>query len=326
MRFQTFLAKTVVGIGFFLLLWPTAGSAGFPEKPIQVLVGWPVGSSNDMMDRAISRPLQKILKQPVIVQNVPGGGGALVLGRIRTEKPDGYSLFQTGMNMFSQIPFTRPVPFDPLKDFAYLAQHARFQHYLTCRSESPWKTFEDLIQYVKNNPKKVKYCTSGVGTSYHIMMEYFAMREGLQWIHVPYAGSVDSYTSLLGGHVDLAALTLGPEVEYIKTGRFRPLLCLNEKRMPDLPDLPTVLEKGYDFTCTSSCIWAVPVDTPKDIQKILEKALLQAFADPEAREVMKRWEKPYDPLGSEATTKALLKDHEKYGELMQKLGLGIFKK
>ncbi len=320
------LMRMMVGTSAFLLLWTTAAAAAFPEKPIQVLVGWPVGSSNDSMDRAICKPLQRILKQPVIVQNVPGGGGALVLGRIRTEKPDGYTLFQTGMNMYSQIPFTRAVPFDPLKDFAYLGQHARFLHYLTCLSDSPWKTFEDLIQFAKKNPKKIKYSTTGVGSSMHIMMEYLAMREGLEWIHVPYASGVEAYTALLGGHVDLGALTLGLELEYVNSGRFRALLCLNDKRMPNLPDVPSATEKGYDFTCTSSCIWSVPVNTPKDIQKILEKALLQAFADPEAIEMMNKWNKPYDPLDGEATTKALIKDHKIYGDLMRKLGLGIFKK
>jgi hypothetical protein len=98
MKAHAFLVKMVVGVFAFLFPWTTAGAAGFPEKPIQVLVGWPVGSSNDTIDRAIAKPLSKILKQPVIVQNVPGAAGALVLGRVKTEKPDGYTLFQTGSN------------------------------------------------------------------------------------------------------------------------------------------------------------------------------------------------------------------------------------
>jgi tripartite-type tricarboxylate transporter receptor subunit TctC len=326
MRVDAFLGKTVLGIIAILLLWVTAGAAGFPDRPIQVLVGWSVGSSNDSMDRAIAKPLSKILKQPVIVQNVPGGGGALVLGRVKSEKPDGYALFQTGLNAYSQIPLTRAVPFDPFKDFAFLAQHARFEHYLACRSDSPWKSFEELIQYVKNNPKKVSYATSGVGGPSHILMEYLAMKENLQWIHVPYNSATEVATALLGKHVDLLANSVGVEFEYINTGRFRPLLCLNDKRMEPLPDLPTILEKGYDFVNNASCTWSVPANTPKDVQKTLEKALLQAFADPEARDIMKKWNKPYDPLDSEETTKAVIKDHQKYGELMKKLGLGIYKK
>jgi tripartite-type tricarboxylate transporter receptor subunit TctC len=225
MKDHVFLVKMVVGIIFFLSGVTTA-SAGFPERPIQVLCGWPVGTVNDLMSRAIATPLSKILKQPVIVQNIPGGGGALVLGRVKSEKPDGYALFQTGSNMYSQIPLTRPVPYDPLKDFAFLAQHARFQHYLVSRSDSPWKTFEELIQYAKKNPKAIKYGTSGVGSSMHIFMEYLAIKENLQWVHVPYDSASVSATALLGGHLDLGVLTMGLELEHIKTGRLR---CLERK-------------------------------------------------------------------------------------------------
>ncbi len=94
MRIHAFFVKMVVYVVSVLLLCSTAGAAGFPERPIQVLLGWSVGSSNDAMDRAIAKPLSKILKQPVIIQNVPGGGGALVLGRVKTEKPNGYTLFR----------------------------------------------------------------------------------------------------------------------------------------------------------------------------------------------------------------------------------------
>ena len=325
MKVRELFAKTVIGVVCLFLFGATAGAAGFPERPIQILCGWPVGTVNDLMSRAIATPLSRILKQPVIVQNIPGGGGALVLGRIKTEKPDGYSLFQTGSNMYSQIPLTRTVPYD-LKDFAFLAQHARFEHYIVSRSDSPWKTFEELIQYARKNPKALKYGTSGVGSSMHIMMEYLAIKENVQWVHVPYDSGSLSATALLGGHLDIGVLTMGLELEHVKTGRLRALVSLNANRMMHLPDLPTILEKGYDFYCTSSCTWSVPANTPKDVQKILEKALLQAIADPEVKETIKRVNLPYAPLDSEAVTKLVIEDHQKYGELMKRLGLGIFKK
>lgn len=177
MRVLVFLEKMFVAMIVmiaFLLPGMEAGAADFPQKPIQVLVGWPAGSTNDLMDRAVAQALQKILKQPVIIQNVPGAGGALVLGRVKTEAPDGYTLFQTGSTMFSQTPHTRTTPYDPLKDFAYLAQHARFVHLISDRPPNPWTNFEELIQYVKKNPKKVKYATAGVGNGNHVMMEYLA--------------------------------------------------------------------------------------------------------------------------------------------------------
>ncbi len=326
MRVYTLFMKMFVCIVSGFLLWSTVGAADFPEKPIQVLVGWPAGSVNDIMDRAVTQPLSRILKQPVIVQNVPGGSGTVVLGRVKTEAPDGYTIFQTGSSQFSQVPVQRAVTYDPWKEFAFLAQHVRFQHYILCRSDSPWKTFEEMIQYVKKNPKRVRYGTSGANSGSSITMRYLTIKEDLQIIHVPFNSETEAHTALLGGHLELSASTVGPEAEYIKTGRLRPLVALNEKRLAFLPDLQTILEKGYEFCNVSSPVWAVPVNTPKNIQKILENALLQAMDDPGAKATFDKLNLPYDPLGSEAVTAMLIKDHERYDAVMKKLGMGIYTK
>jgi putative tricarboxylic transport membrane protein len=132
--------------------------------------------------------------------------------------------------------------------------------------------------------------------------------------------------ALLGGHVDVNATTIGNELGYIHTGRIRPLICLNYKRISVLPDMPTVLEKGYDFTCISAASWSVPVDTPKDIQKKLEKALLQSFDDPAVKDIIKKWNMAYDPLDAETVTKMIANDYKRFGEFAKKLGIGIYKK
>ena len=198
MKHYAYRLGIIIVTAFFSLMGTENAGAKFPEKPIQVLVGWPVGTANDMMDRAIAQSLQKILKQPVIIQNVPGAGGSLVLGRIKTEKPDGYTLFQTGTAMYVGAPHMRVVNFDPFKDFAYLAQHARFQNIIEDRPDNPWKNFDELILYVKKNPKKVKYASPGIGGTIHVMMEYLTEREKLQWIYVPYNTSVEVVSALLG--------------------------------------------------------------------------------------------------------------------------------
>lgn len=326
MRFST-MSRRIFFLSLGLLfLAPMASIAEYPEKPIQVLVGWPVGSQNDMTDRAITQVLQKILKQPVIIQNLPGGGGALVLGRIKTEKPDGYTLFQTGSPMYSRTPHLRAVPYDPLKDFAYLGQHAWFQYVLEVHSDTPWKTYEGLIDYVKKNPKKLRYTTSGVGTSQHLIMEYLAMRENLQWIHVPFTGGTECVTAILGGHVEAYAAAVGNELEHIRAGKLRVLLSLNPKRVPLFPDAPSVLEKGYDFAVMSGGCWTVPAATPKDIQRKLESALIQSFQDPTVTDVLNKWNWGIDPLGSETLTKMVFNDYKVNGELLKKFGLGIYKK
>ncbi|MCX5819797.1 MAG: tripartite tricarboxylate transporter substrate binding protein [Deltaproteobacteria bacterium] len=327
MKIRALYVTMAIGVISFLLPWGAAGAAGFPEKPVELLVGWGVGSVNDTLDRVIAKPLSKILNQPVIIQNVPGAAGALVLGRIKSGKlNDGYSVFQTMRSVYSLTPWTRTVPYDPLKDFAYVAQHATLTNYLLTGKESPWKNFEELIQYVKKNPKKVKYSTTGVGSEQHLMMEYLAMKEGLQWIHVPFLTGPEAYTAVLGGHVDIGSMALAAEREYIITGQLRPLLVYDAKRNPLLPDVPTILEKGYDFSANDSYVWTVPADTPKEIQKILEKAFLQAFADDEVKKVLNKANKTYDPVGSEALTKKVFTEHQQIGEIIKTVGRNAFNK
>jgi tripartite-type tricarboxylate transporter receptor subunit TctC len=308
-------------------LLPLAGGAEFPEKPIQILVGWSAGSQNDMIDRTVAQALQKILKQPVIIQNVPGGGGALVLGKIKTVQADGYTLFQTGTPMYSRTPHLREVPYDPLKDFAYLAQHAMFQFSIVDRVDNPWKNFEEMISYARQNPKKVMYSTAGVGTSMHLIMEYLAIRENLQWIHVPFSAITESMAAMLGGHVQIHSTSTGlSDIEHVRAGRARFLLATTPKRSPNFPDIPSILEKGYDFSVVSGACWTVPASTPKDIQRKLESALLQAFKDPTVEGVITKWLMLPEPLGSEPLSTVIAQDHKINGELMKQLGLGIYKK
>jgi tripartite-type tricarboxylate transporter receptor subunit TctC len=316
----------VLAVTFPLLLGPTGGWTAYPEKPIQVLVGWPAGSQNDMIDRAISQSLQRILKQPVIIQNLPGGGGALVLGKIKTEKPDGYSLFQTGTAMYSRTPHLRSVPYDSLKDFAYLAQHAMFQFCILDRADNPWKNYDEMIAYVKKNPSTVKYSTSGVGTSMHLIMEYIGNREQLKWVHVPFTGGTEALAALMGGHVQVYSASMGTEVEQIHSGRLRFLISTNPQRNTIFKEFPTVLEKGYDFSVLSGACWTVPAGTPKEIQRKLESALLESFKDPAVVEVITKWHMVIVPMGSDDLEKMIARDFKTNGELLKQLGLGIYQK
>ena len=265
MGVQAVRVKIVLFLVVMSIFGPSAVWASFPEKPIPVLVGWPPGSQNDMIDRAIAQSVQRILGQPVIVQNVPGGGGALVLGRIRTKKPDGYTLFQTGTAMYSRTPHLRPVPYDPLKDFAYLGQHAMFQFSIVDRADNPWKDFDGMIVYARNNPNKVKYATAGVGTPMHLVMEYLAMRENIQWIHVPFTGITEALAAMLGGHVQVHSTSTGlSDLEHIRTGRVRFLLSTTPQRSPGLS--PTS-HRFWKRVMTSRWSVEAAVDRPAEPRK-----------------------------------------------------------
>jgi tripartite-type tricarboxylate transporter receptor subunit TctC len=152
------------------------------------------------------------------------------------------------------------------------------------------------------------------------------MRENLQWIHVPFTGGTECTAAILGGHVEGYSAALGAELEQIRAGRLRVLLSLNPKRVSLFPDVPSVLEKGYDFAIMSGGCWTVPAGTPKDIQRKLENALLQAFKDPTVIDALNKWNWAIDPLDSESLTNMIGKDYRINGELLKKFGLGIYKK
>ncbi len=325
---KTRICKTamVMILAVLILSLPAVGRAEFPERPITVLVAWAAGSWNDMVDRAIAQVLQKILKQPVIVQDMPGAGGTLVPGRVKMVKPDGYTLFQTGFPMYSHSPHLRAVPYDPFKDFAYLAMHGWIQYFIKVLADSPWKTYEELIAYVKKNPGKVRYATGGIGTTDHLIMEYLAMRENLQWIHIPFAGSNECLAALLGGHVELISGVVALDLEQVRTGKLRILLSLNPTRSPLFPEVPSILEKGYDFAVRSGPCWTVPSGTPKDIQRKLESALLQSFKDPMVIDVLNKWNLIPDVIDGQTLAKMVAEDYKIKGELLKQFGMGIYKK
>jgi tripartite-type tricarboxylate transporter receptor subunit TctC len=312
----------------FLLGGQAISAEVFPSKPINLWVGWGAGSGTDISQRAIANNASKILKQPVIVSNVTGGGGTLVLGKLKGEKPDGYSLANTSSATLSRIPHLQPVPYDgqdALKEFIPIMSYSYYLYGLVVRSDSPWKTFEDFIAYAKANPGKIRYSTSGVGTGHHLAMEFIAMKEKIKWAHVPFAGSPQAVAALLGGHVE--ALSQTPEwKEHVDSGKLRLLACWNDKRMPFYPNIPTMKEKGYDFAVQAIIIIYAPANTPTEVVDKLGKVFRQASDTPEVKKILDNLGYPFDLRDRAELAAIIRKDNEVNGRLLKELGLGIYKK
>ncbi len=300
----------------------------FPSKPINLWVGWGAGSGTDISQRAIANIVSKSLKQPIVVTNVTGGGGTLVLGRLKAERPDGYTIANTSSATLGRIPHLQPVPYnaqDPLKDFIPIISYSYYLYGLAVKSDSPWKTFEDFIAYAKANPGKIRYSTSGVGTGQHLAMEYVAMKEKIKWTHVPFATSPQAVAAVMGGHVEATSQT--PEwKEQVDSGSMRLLICWNDKRMPFYPKVPTLKEKGYDFSVQAIILLYAPANTPKEIITTLSKAFRQASETEEVKEVLKRLSYPHDIKESDELIQIIKKDYELNGKLFKELGIGMYKK
>ncbi len=313
---------------FIILAGGNAWADIFPSKPINLWIGWGAGSGTDISQRAIANIASKALKQPIVASNVTGGGGTLVLGRLKAEKPDGYTIANTSSATLGRIPHLQPVPYnaqDPLRDFIPIMSYSYYLYGLAVKSDSPWKTFEEFMSYAKVNPGKIRYSTSGVGTGQHLVMEYLAMKENIKWTHVPFATSPQAVAAAMGGHVEAVSQT--PEwKEQIDAGNMRLLVCWNDKRMPFYANVPTLKEKGYDFSVQALIVIYAPANTPKEVVTTLGKAFREASETDEVKQVLNRLSYPHDIKETEELVQIIKRDYELNGKLFKELGLGIYKK
>lgn len=325
---KTKIFSALFTLSFLFLMAIQVQADTYPSRPINLWVAWGAGSGTDISQRAIADIASRGLKQPIVVSNITGGGGTLVLGRLKAEKPDGYTLTNTSSAALSRIPHLQPVPYnalDPLKEFIPIISYSYYLYGLAVKSDSPWKTFEDFIAYAKANPGKVRYSTSGVGTGQHLAMEYLAMKENIKWTHVPFATSPQAVAAVMGGHVEATSQT--PEwKEQVDAGKMRLLICWNDKRMPFYPNVPTIKEKGYDFAVQALIIIYAPANTPKEIIATLNKAFHQASEAEEVKQILKRLSYPHDIKDGEELVKIIKHDYEVNKKILKELGIGIYKK
>jgi len=303
-----------------LMLFAIAGSIGvasaqdaYPSRPIHVFVGATAGAL-DTMTRKLFAAVEKELGQPIVVENKPGAGQALSFGLVTKAKPDGYTLGVTTTSLLTNVPHMQKTTFDVFNDSVDVMAFCRYSQVLAVGAQTPWKTFDELIAWAKKNPGQFRYAVSGPGVAMHIAMEQIAMQEGIDWLAVPYrGGGGDAVAAALGGHTEGVAQSPLETGAHIKAGKLRPLLVLTDSRVPEMPDVPTILEKGYKFTATTYMSVFGPAGLPEPIRQKLEAALKKAMQDPEyiaaaqtfqlepvfmgGKEYRKYWEPKYAEMG-----------------------------
>ena len=310
-------------LGIFLILnvfsGPALAQEKYPTKPINFVVGYPAGGTTDICARPLVMAASKILGQPIVVLNKAGGGSAVAVASLKIEKPDGYTIgiLPTGAVLGQHM---RKVPYDSAKDFTPVMQYAVYLYGLVVRSDSPWNTFKEFIDYAKANPGKVRYSTAGPGTSQHLVMERLALKEKIKWTHIPFQGGGPAITALLGGHVEASAQTTEwkPQVE---AGRLRLLAVYGEKRMGDFPNVPTLLEMGYGIVAPSLICIVGPKGLSPQIVETLHGTFKRAMEDPDFIKVSKQVDQPPLYRGPEELEKHLIRMNEEVGELIKVLGL-----
>jgi len=292
-------------------------AAAFPNKSITLIVPYQAGGATDVIIRPLAEAARKHLGQPVIVENRPGGGGAVGAGSIVGKNPDGYLLAVVTPAILRNS-YINKLPFHPVKDLTAIIRVAGFFYGIVVRSDSPHKTLPDLLEFTRANPGKVTYMASGVGTGGHIAMEELASNAGgLQFTHIPSKGDAESSTALLGGHVDVISTPSG-WIPLLEAGKLRLLATYGEKRNKRFPDIPTVLELGYKVVQESPIGIVGPKNMPKEVVKVLHNGFRKGLDDPGYLSTMGRFEMPVLYQNTEDFTKYWAESYIEEGELVKK--------
>lgn len=286
-----------------LCMWVAilGGAAGvswgdYPTRPVSIVAPFPPGGVADLTARPLAAALEPVLKQPVVVVNKSGAGGAVGMQFVAVSKPDGYTLL-LGLSSISVMPevdklFGRPQTYKK-EDFVAIALLNADPTVLTVRKEAPWKSVADFVADAKRRPGEIKYSSAGMYSTLHVAMEMFTHSAGIKLRHIPTQGGGPALTALLGGHVE--AFAVGPSViaSQLRAGTVRVLGCWGAKRLASLPDIPTFMELGYKDV--EFYIWAglfAPKATPPEVVKILREATKKAANGPEFKNAMEKLNTP----------------------------------
>jgi len=282
------LFTILCGAFVLALIVPLQGQAEFPERTITITVGMEAGGPTDIATRAMAPGAQAALGKSIVVDNKGGGGGTVALGVVTTAKPDGYTLVACQNVSIVDTPLMQKVPFKPLASITPICAFAASDNSaLLVKSDAPWKTYKEFIDYVKANPGKIKYSSAGIGSGMHVAMEVMAHRDSLKWVHVPYKGTAPARTALLGGHVD--ACSSGVDwPPFVQSGQLRVLAVHGAQRMRMFPDAPTLKELGYAFVSETVHSVVGPAGLPPDVVKKLDAALKKGAEAPEFKAAVEK--------------------------------------
>ncbi|HEY6242128.1 MAG TPA: tripartite tricarboxylate transporter substrate binding protein [Burkholderiales bacterium] len=300
---------------------PSAGSGqGFPSRPIVLICPWPAGGSTDTHLRRFAEIAAKYLGQPVLIENRPGAGGTVGPGHVaQTAKADGYTLSQMHMGAL-RIPHMQKLAWDPVRDFTYIIGLSGYTFGVVVKSDSPFKSFGELLDYAKAHPGKMSYGSTGTGTSPHLLMEEVALKTGVEFLHVPFKGNTDSTQALLGGHV-MAQSDSSGWGRFVDAGQFRLLVTFGGKRTKHWPAAPTANDLGLDMVYSSPYGIVGPRGMDPRIVKALHDGFKKALDDPEHQKVLDQLDQELWYQSSEDYAKYARETFQKERALIERLGL-----
>ncbi|UYV35708.1 tripartite tricarboxylate transporter substrate binding protein [Rhodobacteraceae bacterium D3-12] len=304
----------------FMAVASTATAQDYPTKPVKLIVNFGAGGSTDTVARLVAAEMSKILGERVVVANQGGAGGTIGVAATAEGTADGYTIGTANMPALAIMPQMRELPYAP-DDVVQIAGVMPYDYGVFARNGAPYDTWEELVAYAKENPGKVTYGSVGTGTTNHLMMERMAKELGIEWRHVPFQGGSKAVAALVGGHVDLVNNTIGPVLAPVQAGKIKPIIVTSERRFPSLPDMPTVLEKGFGYAQVSYMSIVAPAGLDDGIRQTLEAAVKQAVESPAVLEAAAKLDLFPSYLPGSDYDALLVTMRTDWGALLSELGI-----
>lgn len=271
---------------FLSLLLPTFALAEYPEKPIQIIVAYAAGGGTDVGARIFANAGAKYFKVPLVIVNKAGAGGEIGFTEIARAKSDGYTIGFINQPTLACLPIQRKVNYT-IHDFEYIINIADDPGTFAVKTDSPIKSLEDLIEQAQKNPRKIKISNAGWGADSHLSTVDAMRKMKISVVPVPFEGTGPARIAVLGGHVDAVCLKVGEVKPYVDNKQLRVLAVMDTKRSPQLPDVPTFSEKGFNIVMSSVRGLAGPKGMPEEAIKYIEENGKKTIEDPEFIELMK---------------------------------------
>jgi len=301
----------------------TASAENYPNGPVKLIVPIPAGGLTDVMARIVGQRLQEIWGQPVVVENRPGGNSGVGALAVERSPVDGLTLLVAPDSTFTANPalFSKLI-YEP-DDFTPIAVLCRGTPMLVVHPSLPVKTVSDLVAYAKANPGKLSYGSFGIGTYAHLSMEDFKRRTGIEMEHVPYRGAAPALNGLLGNEVSVVLVNLSGVEQYAKTGQVRLIAAATERRVPELPGLPTMAETVPGFqTAVWFGLWG-PAKMPPELLAKIHADVSKALDLPETRQFFKTNSLERVDLSPQAFGKLIHDDLNHWSALIKAVGVKV---
>ncbi|HEY3796607.1 MAG TPA: tripartite tricarboxylate transporter substrate binding protein [Bradyrhizobium sp.] len=282
------MIKTAALLAATLVLASQAAHAqSYPSRQITLVIPFAAGGSNDIIARAIGKKLADVWGQPVVAENRPGAGGVIGAATVAAAPPDGYTLLLVSTTFTINAAIKKSMPFDTIKDFTPIAFIARSPLLFVASKNLPVKSAKELLAFARSKPGQITYASAGIGSINQIAAELIALSAGVKLMHVPYKGGAPALNDLLGGHVDTYVSSLPQVQQLAQSGQVNALAVTSTKRVPLLPDVPTLDESGIAGFDLSSW-WGIvgPAGMPPDVVNALNAQIGKMLTSPELEKFM----------------------------------------